>query len=70
MCGFEYNMYRFDDIESLAKKICEIFDNKDKQADMSLLASRRHDRAENAKQLQTTYKAISEEGCIHRLSIK
>ena len=60
MEGAEEYLYRFDEFEMLAYKICKIFDLKDK-ADFSALshsAAKRFDRIENTKQLISIYSSI------------
>lgn len=58
MTGNETNLYRFEDIEMLAEKICYIFRNKELQVDMSSIAHKRHDQFKNAKQLVEIYNRI------------
>lgn len=58
MVGYEENLYRFEETEMLAEKVCKIFGNKDKQIDMSNIAIQRHNQQENLKQLLTIYNEI------------
>lgn len=53
----EDNLYRFNEVEMLAKKICEVFEKKDKQIDMTDIANKRHDRYHN---LETTIEIYNE----------
>lgn len=55
MKGNEDNLYRFEEVEMLAHKICSIFESKEKQVDMSSIAYARHNRKENATQLYNIY---------------
>ena len=58
MVGNEGNLYRFDDYTMLAEKVCRIFDNKDRQVNISLDALLRHNPEINKKQLLTIYSKI------------
>ena len=58
MVGNADNLYRFDDYIMLAEKICRIFENKDKQVNMSASAFMRHNPEINKKQLLTIYSKI------------
>lgn len=58
MVGNEYNMYRFEEINMLAKKICDIFKDSSKQVDMSGVAKKRHDPQKNGEQLFNIYQSI------------
>jgi glycosyltransferase involved in cell wall biosynthesis len=58
MVGNEENLYRFEETEMLAEKVCRIFANEDKQIDMSDVALQRHNRDENLNQLLTIYNEI------------
>lgn len=55
----EENLYRFEDIEMLAYKICKVFRNKDTQVDMKTVAQKRHNANTNACELFSIYKTIS-----------
>lgn len=58
MKGNEENLYRFEEIEMLAEKICRIFEAKDQQIDMREEASKRHDMHANSDQLYKIYSDI------------
>ena len=58
MVGNEENLYRFEEIEMLAEKVCKIFRNEYKQIDMSNIALQRHHQNENLKQLLAIYNEI------------
>ena len=58
MKGNEDNLYRFEEIEMLAEKICRIFANKGKQNDMRQTAMIRHGADGNAQRLVEIYKDI------------
>lgn len=61
MKGNEENMYRFEEVEMLAYKICSIFEEKEK-IDTSLMqsvAKKRHDPITVINQLYDIYKSIS-----------
>ena len=58
MVGNEENLYRFDDYTMLAEKVCKVFENKDKQVNMSASAFMRHNPEINKKQLLTIYSKI------------
>lgn len=60
MIGNEDNLYRFEESNMLAAKICQIFANEDKQIDMSPVALQRHSPEENAQQLVRIYNLIKE----------
>ena len=55
------NLYRFEEIEMLAYKICQIFGNKERQVDMRSVAMRRHDQLSNATVLYDIYQSIINE---------
>ena len=59
MCGDEEHLYRFEEIEMLAYKVCLIFANQGKQVDMREIASKRHDGEQNMKATLNIYKTIS-----------
>ena len=61
MQGCEDHLYRFDDVEALADKICMVFDNKEKQKDVSQMAARRHDPQKNVDDLLHIYRSILSE---------
>lgn len=60
MKGFEDYMYRFDEFEMLAKKICDVFDEYDpmKLQLMRNIALRRHSQEENSRTLLNIYRQI------------
>ena len=60
MKGNEDNLYRFEEIEMLAEKICTVFSNKGSQIDMKHVASKRHDGMQNCDRLYTIYENILE----------
>lgn len=61
MSGNEENLYRFEDIEMVAEKICTVFKNKDKQISLTDKAALRHDPKRNAEELINTYSCIMHE---------
>lgn len=52
------NLYRFEEVEMLAYKVCQIFANKEKQVDMRNTALNRHNPQSNALQLYNIYQSI------------
>lgn len=54
------NLYRFEEIEMLAYKVCCIFQNKDKQEDMSNISKKRHCPIQNNARLFSIYQEIIE----------
>ena len=58
MKGNEDNLYRFEEIEGLAYKVCSIFASAGSQKDMSQEALMRHDPETNQQQLLSIYKSI------------
>lgn len=58
MKGNEDCLYRFEDVEMLAERICKVFSDAGKQVNMRLVASERHNPQKNAKMLYLIYKAI------------
>lgn len=54
------NLYRFEEVEMLAYKVCCIFNNKDKQVNMSVISKKRHCPIQNAARLFNIYKEIIE----------
>lgn len=64
MKGNETNLYRFEEVEMLAEKVCQIFTDKEKQIDMHTVAYERHNPEINSKQLFTIYKTIAKVQCI------
>lgn len=61
MCGNEKNLYRFSDVEMLARKVCDIFEFQNNPSEMVSLAFERHNPIANAKQLLQIYKNIREQ---------
>lgn len=59
MRGNEGNLYRFEEVEMLAEKICTIFANKDKQIDMTDVARKRHDPLTNGECIYAIYQLLS-----------
>ena len=58
MKGNEDNLYRFEEMEMLAAKVCGIFEMKDVQASMHSAAASRHDRVLNAERLVGIYREV------------
>lgn len=58
MKGNEDNLYRFEEVEMLAEKVCRVFSNGEKQNNMSAIAARRHDPLNNNQQLLSIYHKI------------
>ena len=58
MSGIEDNLYRFEEVEMLAEKVCRVFLDGEKQKDMSAIAARRHDPLNNNQQLLSIYHKI------------
>ena len=61
MRGNEENLYRFEEVEMLAEKVCQIFANADNQIDMKGIAAKRHDPKSNSTNLLSIYKNISKQ---------
>lgn len=61
MKGNEQYMYRFEEIEMLAEKICLIFADREKQNDIYIVASQRHDTVTNLNKLLEIYKHVKYE---------
>jgi glycosyltransferase involved in cell wall biosynthesis len=59
MSGNEELMYRFEEVELLAKKICDVFASGDRQNDMRKAALIRHDPACNSERLLIIYKTVT-----------
>lgn len=59
MRGNEEYLYRFEEIEMLATKICNVFANGMNQTDMRETAHTRHDSEVNTAQLLHIYKSIT-----------
>lgn len=60
MRGNEDFLYRFEEVEMLAYKICNVFANADNQIDMRNTALGRHNRVVNKDTLLSIYKKIVE----------
>ena len=60
MFGNEGYLYRFEEIEMLAEKVCQIFSDADKQIDMKAIAAHRHDPKVNSDRLYEIYQSIVE----------
>lgn len=60
MVGDEGNLYRFEEVNMLAEKICKIFADGALQKDMVAIARQRHLRDMNAKHLMKIYNQIIE----------
>lgn len=58
MKGNEEQLYRFEEIETLAFKVCHIFEDKENQINLCDMAQSRHDPNENDKVLYGIYKRI------------
>lgn len=58
MKGDEDHLYRFEEVNMLAEKICRLFADKDKQVDMVEVAKLRHNQEENAKALISIYNEV------------
>ena len=59
MKGNEVNLYRFEEYEMLAEKICTVFTNKANNMSMQAEASKRHDKNNNSNTLYEIYKHIN-----------
>lgn len=59
MEGCEENLYRFEEVEMLAEKICRVFSDSNVHSDVREKALRRHDRLMNAENLIKIYKSIN-----------
>ena len=58
MRGNEDNLYRFEEVEMLAEKVCRVFSDGEKQTDLSAIAAHRHDPLNNNQQLLSIYHKI------------
>ena len=58
MMGNEGNLYRYEEVEMLAAKICAVFEKKENQISGSNNAKLRHDGQNNAKELLLVYNDI------------
>ena len=59
MKGNENNLYRFEEIEMLAEKVCRVFFDEDKHVDMHVIAAERHSPILNGNKLLSIYKNIN-----------
>lgn len=59
MRGDEEHLYRFEEVEMLAAKVCGVFADAEKQVDMRAVALRRHDGNSNSNNLLLIYKNIT-----------
>lgn len=59
MKGDEEHLYRFEEVEMLAAKVCGVFADAEKQVDMRAVALRRHDGNSNSDNLLLIYKNIT-----------
>ena len=59
MKGNENNLYRFEEIEMLAEKVCRVFSDEDKHVDMHVVAAERHSPILNGNKLLSIYKNIN-----------
>lgn len=55
------NLYRFEEVEMLAKKICNVFANEGNQSNMRVSALERHNRSKNCERLLSIYDEIISE---------
>lgn len=60
MKGDEEHLYRFEEVNMLADKICRLFADEDRQVGMVEAAKLRHNQEENAKALIRIYNEINE----------
>lgn len=58
MRGNEDNLYRFEEVEMLAYKICDVFKNRDNIVNIIPEAQRRHNPLDNYRTLMLIYKSI------------
>ena len=58
MKGNEDNLYRYEDVELLAAKVCRVFANRENQLNMQSIAGRRHDINNNCTRLYQIYRTI------------
>lgn len=58
MRGAEDNIYRFEEVEMLAYKICQVFRNENEHVDMIVIASERHSPYKNFCDLINIYNSI------------
>lgn len=65
MKGNEENLYRFEEIEMLAEKICRVFASKNEQINMHSQAMKRHNIEDNCKSLIKIYELVSNNASIY-----
>ena len=58
MKGNEENLYRFEEVEMLAEKVCRVFADAEKQVDMHVIAAERHKPDTNCIKLYSVYELI------------
>ena len=58
MKGDEDHLYRFEEVEMLAQKVCNVFESLDNQTNMKDVAKKRHDRYANLDSTIAIYKKI------------
>ena len=58
MKGNENGLYRFEEIEMLAYKVCEVFRNTGTIIDMTSIASERHSPKNNQRTLLAIYESV------------
>lgn len=58
MKGNEDNLYRFEEVEMLAEKICQVFNAKEHHRDMIPMAHTRHNQKVNSDRLRSIYQHI------------
>ena len=61
MKGNENNLYRFEEMEMLAEKVCRVFADADNQVDMRIVSAERHNPNLNCVKLYSVYKLIKNE---------
>jgi glycosyltransferase involved in cell wall biosynthesis len=59
MKGDEEHLYRFEEVEMLASKVCGVFGAKDRQNDMHEVALKRHDISANLNMTLDIYREIA-----------
>lgn len=58
MKGNEDNLYRFEEIEMLAAKVCDVFSLAEKQVNLKAVAEERHDSSINSAALLSIYQIV------------
>ena len=59
MKGNEDNLYRFEEVEMLAEKVCQVFTAKEQQNDMIAIAAMRHNPKINSSNLYCIYQSVA-----------